>query len=74
MFNFKKSTSKCGVYLMKVANFASPKPIVLKEGDSLKGAAAIFLSNSIDGAPVVNEEGNIVGILTKRVLADGLGL
>lgn len=53
---------------MKVANFASPKPIVLKEGDSLKGAAAIFLKNGIDGAPVVSEEGNIVGILTKTHL------
>lgn len=53
---------------MKVEKFATPNPVALSEKDCLAKAAAIFLKNGIDGAPVINENGNIVGILTKAHL------
>lgn len=53
---------------MKVENFATPNPVALSEKESLAKAAAIFLKHGIDGAPVINENGNIVGILTKTHL------
>lgn len=53
---------------MKVVNFASPNPVSLNERESLAAAAAIFLKHGIDGAPVINEKGSIVGILTKTHL------
>lgn len=61
---------------MKVENFATPNPVVLKEKENLTRAAAIFLKHGIDGAPVINENGNIVGILTKthlyRAIVNGI--
>ncbi len=61
---------------MKVVSFASPNPVSLNEKESLAKAAAIFLKYSIDGAPVINDEGNIVGILTKthlyRAIVNGI--
>lgn len=53
---------------MKVVSFASSNPVSLNEKDSLATAAATFLGNGIDGAPVINEKGSIVGILTKTHL------
>ncbi len=53
---------------MEVVSFASPNPVSLNEKESLSKAAAIFLEYGIDGAPVINDEGNIVGILTKTHL------
>ncbi|MCG8403066.1 MAG: sigma 54-interacting transcriptional regulator [Firmicutes bacterium] len=53
---------------MKVINFASPNPISLNEQESLATAACTFLENGIDGAPVINEKGDIVGIFTKNHL------
>ncbi|MCL6639218.1 MAG: CBS domain-containing protein, partial [Firmicutes bacterium] len=53
---------------MKVTEFASRNPIALHENDSLLAAARVFLANSIDGAPVLNDAGAIVGILTKTHL------
>jgi len=61
---------------MKVVSFASPNPVSLNEKESLKAAANIFLEHGIDGAPVINEKGSIVGILTKthlyRAIVNGI--
>ncbi|MFZ5645917.1 MAG: sigma 54-interacting transcriptional regulator [Bacillota bacterium] len=61
---------------MKVVSFASINPVSLNEKESLKAAAVIFLKHGIDGAPVINEKGSIVGILTKthlyRAIVNGI--
>ncbi|MCL6635625.1 MAG: sigma 54-interacting transcriptional regulator [Peptococcaceae bacterium] len=53
---------------MKVGNFASSNPVALREKENLAAAAATFLKHGIDGAPVIDERGHIVGILTKTHL------
>ncbi|HZK18822.1 MAG TPA: CBS domain-containing protein, partial [Clostridia bacterium] len=46
----------------------SHQPVALKENDNIKKAATLFLKHSFDGAPVVNNIGEIVGIFTKTHL------
>lgn len=46
----------------------TPNPILLKREMSVKDAAEILTKNKIGGAPVVDDEGNIVGIVSERDL------
>ncbi|MEQ8175486.1 MAG: CBS domain-containing protein, partial [Syntrophomonadaceae bacterium] len=49
--------------------------VVLTPGQTIQEASQIFLKHQIDGAPVVNESGDILGLITKshiyRVMAGG---
>jgi PAS domain S-box-containing protein len=51
----------------------STDPVTLTPGHTVREASRIFLEHEIDGAPVVDEHGRMVGLLTKshlyRVLA-----
>lgn len=53
---------------MLVKDFMTPNPITFREGDDLRKAAGVFYDYKIDGAPVVDEQGSIVGIFTKTHL------
>lgn len=44
----------------------TPDPQVLEPATSIRDAARFLLDNDISGAPVVNEQDELVGILTKK--------
>ncbi|NLO22358.1 MAG: CBS domain-containing protein [Syntrophomonadaceae bacterium] len=50
---------------MRLTDIMSTKLVVLTLNHTVKEAAQIFLDNQIDGAPVVNEKGELLGLLTK---------
>ena len=50
---------------MRVRDLMSKKLITLNSGISLSDAARIFFEKNIDGAPVVDDEGVLIGLLTK---------
>ncbi|WP_129596010.1 sigma-54-dependent Fis family transcriptional regulator [Anaerophilus nitritogenes] len=53
---------------MKVQQLMTRNPIVLTVEDTLYKAVKIFVKNCIDGAPIVDQKGNLVGIITKTNL------
>jgi len=60
---------------MKLSEIMSNNIIVLNLGHTIKEASQIFLDHEIDGAPVVNDQREMLGLLTKnhiyRVMARG---
>ncbi|KUG02369.1 sigma-l-dependent transcriptional regulator [hydrocarbon metagenome] len=58
---------------MRLTEIMSTNLVVLSLTHTIKEACQIFLDNQIDGAPVVNKKGELLGLLTKshiyRVLA-----
>ncbi|MEA4924257.1 MAG: sigma 54-interacting transcriptional regulator [Syntrophomonadaceae bacterium] len=60
---------------MKLSQIMSYNPIVLGPEQTIQEAGGIFLDHQIDGAPVVNEKGELLGLVTKthiyRVMAGG---
>lgn len=50
---------------MKIANIMSTSPVVLAPGQTIREASQVFLDHQIDGAPVVDEHGQMVGLVTK---------
>ena len=58
--------------MMLVRDLMSKKLIVLKADSALADAARIFFENNIDGAPVVNENGRLIGLLTKTHLIEAI--
>jgi len=64
-----------GVWVMKLSEVMSDRLLVLTPGHTIKEACQIFLDNQIDGAPVVNEKQELLGLLTKshiyRVMSRG---
>ena len=60
---------------MKVSEIMSSEVYSLYTSQSLRDAARLFLEKRIDGTPVLNDEGEIVGLLGKshlyRAIADG---
>jgi predicted transcriptional regulator len=58
---------------VRLTDIMSTKLVVLTLEHTIKEAAQIFLDNQIEGAPVVNEKGELLGLLTKshiyRVIA-----
>lgn len=50
---------------MKVKDVMSPNPYLLKETDTLRNAAQLFIEKRIDGAPVVDENQMLTGLITK---------
>ncbi|NPV89392.1 MAG: sigma 54-interacting transcriptional regulator [Firmicutes bacterium] len=53
---------------MLVKQVMSPNPLVLEENNTLQEAAQLFRRHRIEGAPVVDIKGKLVGILTKNHL------
>ncbi|MCR4400870.1 MAG: CBS domain-containing protein, partial [Syntrophomonadaceae bacterium] len=50
---------------MKVRDIMTSDPVVLRPEMSVREAAALFAERSIDGAPVVDQEGRMQGLFTK---------
>ncbi len=50
---------------MKVTELMTRDLFLLKETDTLQNAARLFVTHRIDGAPLVNSNGQMVGIVTK---------
>jgi len=50
---------------MKVRDIMTAHPVTLTAEQTLKDAARVFIENRIDGAPVVNEHGELEGLITK---------
>jgi len=63
---------------MKIRNLMTLNPFTISPDNSIKEVAAIFLEHGIDGAPVVDETGELLGLVTKkhlyRVIADNQDL
>lgn len=57
---------------MRVRDLMSKKLITLNSGISLSDAARIFFEKNIDGAPVVDDEGVLIGLLTKTHLIQAI--
>jgi PAS domain S-box-containing protein/TyrR family helix-turn-helix protein len=50
---------------MKIREIMSSNPITLSPDQKISEAVAIFIDNKIDGAPVINKNGKLVGLFTK---------
>lgn len=63
---------------MKLKDVMSKDPVPLHIDQSLKEAVAFFLERNIDGAPVLDEEGQMAGLFTKthvyRAIYDGIDM
>ncbi|ADI01663.1 sigma 54-interacting transcriptional regulator [Syntrophothermus lipocalidus] len=63
---------------MKFKEVMTPNPLTLSPDQTVREVASIFLGRRIDGAPVVNEWGELIGLFTKshimRVVAEGRDL
>jgi PAS domain S-box-containing protein len=57
---------------LKVSDLMSRKLITLDAGVFLSDAAQIFYENNIDGAPVIDDDGMLIGLLTKTHLIQSL--
>ncbi|AZO96350.1 sigma-54-dependent Fis family transcriptional regulator [Halocella sp. SP3-1] len=55
---------------MRVFDIMSRKPITLFRQDTINRAAQVFHNNKIDGAPVVDNQGKLLGIFTKSHLME----
>ncbi|WP_207707282.1 sigma 54-interacting transcriptional regulator [Crassaminicella thermophila] len=53
---------------MKVKDLMTKDPIVLSEKDTFEDVAKLFINKHIDGAPVLDQYGELVGIITKNDL------
>ncbi len=67
--------AKKEVVIMKLSQIMSYNPIVLRPEQTIQETSGIFLDHQIDGAPVVNEKGQLLGLVTKthiyQVMAGG---
>ncbi len=63
---------------MKLREIMTINPLVLKPLQTVRIAAGIFTQKKIDGAPVVDENNRVIGLLTKnkifRVITQGIGM
>ncbi len=50
---------------MKIKNIMTANPVVLTANQTIKDAGRLFLQHSIDGAPVVDENNQLIGLFTK---------
>ncbi len=51
---------------MKIKDLMTAELYTLTKKATLKSAAGLFIKNKIDGAPVVDNEGKLIGLITKR--------
>lgn len=63
---------------MKVRQIMSSNPITLNTGQTVGEVLHIFMNNQIDGAPVLDENGKLVGLFTKshiyRAISNSTGM
>ncbi len=63
---------------MKVRDIMTPDPITLNPDQKIGEALNIFIENQFDGAPVVDENGRLIGLFTKshiyRAINNHMGL
>jgi len=63
---------------MKVREIMTPDPLTLTPNQTVGEAAIIFMDHKIDGAPVLDENGKLVGLFTKshiyRVINNRMGM
>ena len=50
---------------MKIHEIMTRDPIVLRPDQTLSEVLQIFIDNKIDGAPVVDEHNQLIGLFTK---------
>jgi PAS domain S-box-containing protein/TyrR family helix-turn-helix protein len=50
---------------MNLGEIMSPNPVLLRPGQSIRETVALFMKRNIDGAPVVDENNQIIGLFTK---------
>ncbi|MCX5779728.1 MAG: sigma 54-interacting transcriptional regulator [Firmicutes bacterium] len=50
---------------MKVREIMTPNPLTLRPEQNVREVVAIFIANKIDGAPVLDQEGKLIGLFTK---------
>ncbi|MCL4869164.1 MAG: CBS domain-containing protein [Anaerolineae bacterium] len=50
---------------LTIGELMTPNPITIKPEDTISEAARMMLKNSISGLPVVNAQGQLVGIITE---------
>ncbi len=50
---------------IKIKDIMTPDPITLKENDSVEKAAVIMLENRISGMPIVDDNNQVIGIITE---------
>ncbi|MCX5780176.1 MAG: sigma 54-interacting transcriptional regulator [Firmicutes bacterium] len=50
---------------MKLREIMTPDPITLRPDQTIGEAAIIFMQKQIDGAPVVDADGKLIGLITK---------
>jgi acetoin utilization protein AcuB len=50
---------------LKTSEIMTPKPVTVSPDATISEAAQLMLDNKISGIPVVNEEMNVVGIITE---------
>lgn len=50
---------------LKVSEIMTPNPITISPDTTIGEAAQLMLKNMISGLPVVDDEGNLVGIITE---------
>jgi len=53
---------------IKVADVMTPKPICVTRGTSVAELAEVFDANEISGAPVLDEQDRVVGVVSKTDL------
>jgi CBS domain-containing protein len=63
-----QQSSEKGVAMLKVKDIMSTKVITLNPETDITEAAKLLLENRINGAPVVDEEGRLLGILCQSDL------
>lgn len=52
----------------QIGDFMRPNPEVILQEATLKDAIRVIVESKIDSVPIVNEESNIVGIITKTLI------
>lgn len=53
---------------MKISEVMQKRVIEIKKGTTLKGAIEILVKNKISGAPVIDEEKKLIGIISEKDL------
>jgi len=54
-----------GITLVKVKEVMTAEPITVKPDQTIREVAGIFADHRIDGAPVINNAGKLIGLVTK---------
>lgn len=60
--------------LLVAADVMTPNPITLGRGTSVKDACAFLLASGISAAPVVNEDGRAIGVVSLTDIAQQFGI